>query len=735
MNRTRPRKPANPNDSKGGDRLELRLGRLHAVLAAGAYRYDNEKDLQDQIEARLQAAGLRYKREAPLAKNRGIPDFLVGVQPWVVLEVKIKGSRNELIRQVDKYLGDGRVGACLVATTRTAHRDLPRIMRDKRLRTSWLSAAGALGGPTNPKAPAAAPSVGQLVRTATGWAVNLEAHAMGRFKRMFTRVRAKQYGTIELDDRRETCRDLLWYTSRYPLQASELDLLHLQVQADKYDRQQARVASIANGTLRPRDFTMLIPPRPYQQLAAEMALQGRGLLVGDELGLGKTVTGIAALTDPTTRPALVVTLTHLAGQWADELARFAPELVTHVINKGQPYDVTRPKGARKTNGDQFHVPGPRGPLADDRPFPDVLITTYSKLKGWADVLAPVINGLVFDEVQELRKGDDTAKGKAAYHLARNAGGLRLGLSATPVYNYADEIHAVMEGIAPGALGTRAEFVQEWCSAQGSTNHRVRDPAALGSYLRAEGLMIRRTRADVGRELPPLHNVPVLVAADLEALGRAEREVADLARAILGESTPNLERGRAAREMDVKLRQATGIAKAPYVAAFVKGLFADGADRVVLGGWHREVYRIWQDLLQDFKPVLYTGTESPARKRQAKRQFVSGESRLLIMSLRSGAGLDGLQEIGCTNVVYGELDWSPMVHKQFSGRIHRDGQPDPCTAWYLHTDGGSDPTVLDVLGVKRSQSAGILDPTNADPEAPADASHARALARRLLGRSS
>lgn len=724
----------NASAQTSSEKLQDRIGRLRAVLTSGAYQYDNEKELQDQIELRLQAAGLRYRREEPLPKGLGRPDFLVGKRPWVAVEVKVRGSRNDLLRQVDRYMEAGHVGACLVATTRTAHRDLPRTVRDKLVRVAWLSSGAAFGGASNPaEAPALnAPAVGQLVRTPKGWAVNLEAHAMGRFKRMFPRVKKRQYGTIHLDDRRETCRDLVWYMSRYPLQCSELDRLHLEVQAERYDRQCARVAAVANGTLRPRSFEMALPPRPYQQRAAEMALQSGGLLVADEVGLGKTVTGVATLTDPSTRPALVVTLTHLAHQWQQELRRFAPDLITHVIKRGKPYDVTRPKGARKVNGDRFHVPEtPANGLPGDRPFPDVLITTYSKLAGWADVLGPVINGVVWDEVQELRKGDETDKGKAAFHLARNAERLRLGLSATPVYNYGDEMHAIMEAIAPGRLGTKDEFLQEWCNAQGMNNHRVRDPAALGSWLRSEGMMIRRTRADVGRELPSLHNVPVLVEADLQKLNEAEKAVAELARAILGEHTPNLERGRAAREMDTKLRQATGIAKAPYVAAFVQGLFRDGRQRVVLAGWHREVYRIWMDLLKDFKPVLYTGTESDSRKRASKEAFVNGDARVLIMSLRSGAGLDGLQYTGCRDVVYGELDWSPQVHHQLSGRVHRDGQDGTCTAWYLHANGGSDPTVMDVLGVKRRQSAGILDPTGANPEAPADDSHAKALARRLL----
>lgn len=714
-------------------KLEAELGRLHAVLADGSYSYDDEHQLQDLLEARLQQAGLRYQREHRLRSARGEVygrcDFVVGASPnWIAIEVKVAGSRGDLLQQVDRYLRSGRVAACLVATTRNTHRDLPRELRGKPLRVSWLSTGAAFGGATDQAAPA--PRVGQLVRTTSGWAVNLEAHAMGRFKRLFPRVAGRQHGTILLDDRRETCRDLVWYCSRFPLQMTELDRAHLHTQAEKYDRQRARLAAVVNGTFRPREFTMALPPRPYQQRGAEVALQAGGLLLADVLGLGKTVTAIAALTDPSTRPALVVTQTHLAKQWQEELKRFAPTLRTHVIRRGTPYDVCRPPRGRKLRDDSFHVPQD----GSDRPFPDVLITTYSKLAGWADVLAPVMQGVVWDEVQDLRRGEDTQKGAAAALIADNAHGLRLGLSATPIYNYGDEMHSVMRVLKPGALGTQDEFRQEWCTGYGS-NYRVTNPDALGSWLRSEGLMLRRTRRDVGRELPPLHNVPVLVEADLDALGAVEREVADLARALLADTTPVLERGRAAREMDTRLRQATGIAKAPHVAAFVRALFADGRQKVVLAGWHRAVYAIWQDLLAEYNPVMFTGSESPAGKRAAVEAFTDGDSRLLLISLRSGAGLDGLQYTDCQDLVYGELDWSPEVHAQLSGRLDRDGQEESVTAWYLHADGGSDPTIMDVLGVKRAQSVGILDPTGANPEPKADPSHAKALARRLLGMSS
>lgn len=79
-----------------------------------------------------------------------------------------------------------------------------------------------------------------------------------------------------------------------------------------------------------------------------------------------------------------------------------------------------------------------------------------------------------------------------------------------------------------------------------------------------------------------------------------------------------------------------------------------------------------------------------------------------MSNRAGVGIDGLQQV-CATAVIGELDWSPGVHEQFVGRIHRDGQPRPVMAYFLIADCGSDPLVSQVLGLKRDQVEGIRNP--------------------------
>jgi SNF2 family DNA or RNA helicase len=469
------------------------------------------------------------------------------------------------------------------------------------------------------------------------------------------------------------------------------DQARLDELTEEHRQTELIVSQVQAGDYIAPEFDLAIQPREYQRIAADLAMKTGRLLIADDVGLGKTCDAICTFTDPSNLPALVVTLAHLPKQWAREIEKFAPKLRTHVIKKGTVYDICKGRRGEKLM------------------FPDVIVINYHKLGGWAETLAGVVKTVVYDEVQELRR-TESLKYAAAEHVSEGAT-LRIGLSATPIFNYGGEIYSVLSAIEPGCLGQRDEFMREWCDSYMADRPKIRDPKAFGSYLREQGLMIRRTRSEVGRELEPLTKIVQAVEADTEALSKIEDSAAELAKIILSQNT--LKKGvkmHAAEELSNIVRQATGIAKAPYVADFVR-MLAEADEPVLLYCWHREVYSILNAKLADLGPVMYTGSESPNQKQAAKEAFLNGESKILMMSLRAGAGLDGLQ-FKCRTVVFGELDWSPGVHEQCIGRVHRDGQTDPVMAYFLLSDYGSDPVMLDVLGVKKSQSQGIRDP-NAD----------------------
>jgi SNF2 family DNA or RNA helicase len=569
-----------------------------------------------------------------------------------------------------------------------------------------------------------AATYGTLLRLGSWWMLECEPHVLTMAKRVFGKVDKNAHGQFRLKRSPEVDRDLQWFLDRYPLEMSADDARALHVGAEAHREQVRTVARVLSGEYTPRTFDLAVPPRDYQRTAADLWLTARGLLLGDDLGVGKTASAITGLSDPATRPALCVLPTHLPHQWKKEILRFLPGTRVHIVKGTTPYDLA--DAMAKEDGGA-------------RTLPDVTLITYSKIAGWAASLAGKVRSVVFDEVQELRHafaepGRPTAKYAAAEHIAAQTP-YRLGLSATPTHNFGGEFFNVLEILRPGALGTREEFARDWCIGGEERKRAVRDPLAFGLYLRESGLMLRRTRRDVGRELPPLTIVPYTIDADLAELDRVKGEAARLASIILAQSSgagSGFTKLRAGGELDRLMRQATGVAKAPAAAAFLR-MIVESDEPVIVGAWHRDVWNILAEQLEDVGFALYTGSESDKQKREALDRFVTGKAMVLGISLRSGGGIDGLQHRCCTAVI-AELDWSPAPHDQLIGRVNRDGQQRACFGYYLLSDAGSDPTVADVCGAKKANTGPIRNPLEAMREqVTIDPDHVKKLAAACLRR--
>lgn len=541
---------------------------------------------------------------------------------------------------------------------------------------------------------------GSLARAGDQWVVrDLEPHVAIRLKALFPGVpkAAKQAAfpatpTIEVD--------LAWFVDRYPLDASVEDLAALEAGRTAFAARAAEAERIHAPGYAPPLLAGLQPGqelRPHQTRAREILRLFGGLLVADETGKGKTYTAAGAMLLPGALPATVVCLPNLKRQWKQKIEAFTT-LTVHLVEGGTPYAL---------------------------PPSDVRIWSYMTLAGWSDVFKLLGTGLtVWDEIHELRGGEATDKGAASMRLAE-ASRYRMGTTATPIFNYGTEMWNVMRFLRPEVLGERGDFMREW-----APSGHVSDTVALGSYLRETSALVRE------RKDSPKPNVVVRVLEDCEATALASIEEVAQALARTAVTGGFEERGRATRELDLKVRQATGIDKAKAVARVVRAIVQAGTP-LILYGWHRQVYEIWLDELSDLAPSMYTGSETPSKKAEQAGRFLNGETDILIMSLRSGAGVDGLQQRAGV-VVFGELDWSPGQHEQCIGRADREGQPlwelgEGVTALYLVTNDGSDPPMMEVLGLKASEAHDIVDPDLGVRVKHTDESKLQKLVQRYLDR--
>ncbi|WP_122558532.1 DEAD/DEAH box helicase [Pseudomonas viridiflava] len=535
-------------------------------------------------------------------------------------------------------------------------------------------------------------SYGQVVHAERCWYIQCEPAVRSRLKRVFPRMAQGAADIVELKSTPENSRELQWFLQRYPMTMDTAVSDRLDAMAAEHVQMEYNIAELVAGRVPLPTYDLAKPARDYQRYAATQLKVRGGLLLADDLGLGKTISAICAMVEEGNLPAVVVYPAALPHHWPEKLAEFAPQLRVHHINIGQPYPLIKQPRQRRSD------------LWDT--LPDVILVSYHKLRTWAETLAEISQLVVFEECQQLRN-PGTGIHTACQHLASHSR-LRLGLTATPIYNYGSEFYHVINVLLPDALGSYDEFLREWCIGGGGEKPKLKDPEVFGSYLRREGIMLRRTRKEVGRELPPLVKIIHEVEYDSAVMDRIQGDALALAKIIVKSNEARRgEKMQAAGELETLVRHATGVAKAPYVAEFVK-LLLESEEKIILFGWHHDVYHIWKEALADYKPSLYTGKQSAARKKETLDAFVHGDSRVLIISLRAGSGIDGLQHVSKV-VVFGEFDWSPGVHEQCMGRPHRDGALERVLAYFLMSNQGCDPLMMDVLGVKREQIEGVRNP--------------------------
>ena len=474
-------------------------------------------------------------------------------------------------------------------------------------------------------------AVGTIRRQSHWWYITAEPHVMMRLKRLLPGVRIAKADSLAVTATEEMAQEIEWAMQRWTFEMSDADRAELAAKAQAADERELLVDRIRAGTgfLTPGAGWLepALPLRDYQRLATDLIRTTGSTLIVDELGLGKTLISLALLEDPAARPAVAVTLTGLPGQWLRELGKFYPQLT------GVELKTTKPENELR-----------RIFKGGDHVAYDLIVMNYAKLANLGPVLADYVHTVIFDEIQELRRSE-SLKYRGAESLV-SKGATVCALSATPIYNFGGEMYSVMNVVKPGCLGGRAEFLREW-SGEGfyqdsDSKVRIKNPSALRSHLTRRGLFLRRTRADVGIQLPAIESIEQLVPSDANVLNELSGNAIEMARLILSADSSNTTKWQTSAELDWKLRQATGVSKAPFVADFVRMLLSSQA-KVLLLGWHRDVYSIWLERLKEFNPVMYTGTESPNQKAEAFQRFTKGTARVLIMSLRSGAGLTGFRK--------------------------------------------------------------------------------------------
>jgi len=421
--------------------------------------------------------------------------------------------------------------------------------------------------------------------------------------------------------------------------------------------------------------------RPYQRqgLAWLTFLRDAGLggVLADDMGLGKTLQALCVLE----RPALVVAPRSVLFNWADEIARFRPELEVAT----------------------YHGPGRE--LTDAA----VTLTTYAVLRLDIELLAAREWGaVVLDEAQVI-KNPESQVAQAAYRLHAAQ---RLCLSGTPIENRLEELWSLLHFTNPGLLGGRRDFAVRYAEPIASG-----DAAALARLReKVKPFVLRRLKREVAPELPPRTDHVLYVALSPE-----ERDTYDAVRAAarreVAERLAQDGNVLAALEALLRLRQAachpgllpgreaTSSSKVERLLFALMHAAADGHKALVFSQWTSLLDRVEPHLQAAETPFLrLDGTTRDRGAVVASFQDPAGPP-VLLSSLKAGG--TGLNLTAADHVFLLDPWWNPAAEDQAADRAHRIGQERPVMVHRLVARDTVEEGILALQERKRTLAASAL----------------------------
>ena len=412
-------------------------------------------------------------------------------------------------------------------------------------------------------------------------------------------------------------------------------------------------------------------PRPYQRQGIAIMLAARRLLLGDAVGLGKTIQSIGAIAQAmkqgACRRAMVVTQASLKGQWQDEtVAYLRPEAVGGLAAK-----VVVVRGDRNERTAIYR-----------NPESAVFIVNYELFLHDLDVMPPV-DMIILDEAAKIKNIGSQTYGNITHYCRRHGVGYRYALTATPIETRLEDLFSILSFLGHRLLGFHTYFLYHYCKLRqfkapnGAQIRQVVGHMNLDEARdRTAHAILRRTKDDAKLKLPEL-----VIRNMMVDLKPEQREMYEMFKKGLvqksGAPIDPLQQSLFLREVcdSLALIEGSGSAasaKLDELEYLVKEVFTTGQSIIIFTQWKRMADLIVKRLSKHYsvKPRLIAGNTKETDRDRHRRDFNDRKFRCLVMT---DAGKAGLNLQACETMVNFELPWNPAVLKQRIGRMHRQGQ--------------------------------------------------------------
>jgi SNF2 family DNA or RNA helicase len=388
--------------------------------------------------------------------------------------------------------------------------------------------------------------------------------------------------------------------------------------------------------------------RGYQAFGAKFALcQGKAML-GDEMGLGKSVEALAAMCHlhvEGRRHFLVVCPASVLVNWTHEIRRHS-EL--------EPFRLHGPD--RQWNFQAWVRSG------------GIAVTTYDSLRSLRKPADVDLGMLVVDEAHYVK--NMTAERTKAVRRWAEATSRVLFLTGTPMENRVEEFRVLVSHLQP-ALVPRISNVDGMI---GAGHFRA---AVAPVYL-------RRNQDDVLQELPPR----------VETEEWVELTVSDLA----------AYRDAVAEGNFMSMRRAAYVPGTPAASAKL-GRLVEIVGEASANGRKVVVFSYFRDVLDTVAAALgsialgpLTGSTPPIRRQAMVDEFSHRRGPAVLVSQIQAGGV-GLNIQAASVVILTEPQWKPTIEDQAIARCHRMGQVRSVDVHRLLAEDTVDQRMLEILAAK------------------------------------
>lgn len=487
----------------------------------------------------------------------------------------------------------------------------------------------------------------------------------------------------------------------------------------------------------PEMFELL---KPFQRAGIQYAVTCENPLIADQPGLGKTWEAIGTVFEAGLdwgKHLVIAPKTSLYTTWMSELDRLQPYAIyvaeghhTHKRDIIQEFLEDEEPGWLVTNPATIQL------TRSGKGKEEQIFSRFPELYevAWDTIILDECHKAGLRDVRTL-----TARGLLSLSLAD--GGKKMALSGTPMGGKAINLWPILHWLYPQLFTSKWRWAAQWLHVEqgqyGATIGGVRPEVQSEFDKWITRYMLRRTKGEVYKELPPKQYVPIWV----EMGTRQEKQYKEFALAaevriedekltatgILAEYTRLKQFAESYSKIEWIDRNPEapkfkvvpdGFKDAPKLEALEqlleeRGIFDDAQDTeeqvVIFSQFSTVVDWIfnWLTVEKKIDVLKITGAVNQRNRNEAQQEFQGKQGAKVIVMTTTAGGVAITLDMADT-VIFMDETWVPDDQEQGEDRIHRVSRIHQVTCYYIRTKGTIEEYIENRVQRKQDVNNVILD---------------------------